>query len=56
MICRFSASIDGEMLETTASSALDRGFMLGVFSITGRVQQCVELVVDVIVTFSVGVV
>ena len=47
MICRFSASIDGEMLETTASSALDRGFMSCVFSITGRGQQCVELVVDV---------
>ena len=54
MICRFSASIDGEMLETTASSALDRGFMSGVFSITGRGQQCVELVDDVMVTLSAG--
>ena len=54
MICRFSASIDGEMLETTASSALDRGFMSGVFSITGRGQQCFQLVDDVMVTLCGG--
>ena len=30
MICRFGASIDGEMSEATASSAFDRGFMSGV--------------------------
>ena len=54
---RFAAPVRvpmGKAVQRTASSASDRGSCEAFFPITGRGQQCVELVDDVMVTLSGG--